>query len=736
MNLYIEKDTPNEYGLVDTFINESVTLNTKTTYLQDITAVFKGFTNDFSTEATPNNIKLYGYFGYNEQNAPTNIQKRAKLYLAGELFKEGIVTLKGTSWINGKPSLFEQEFSDRQKNLTEILGEDTLSMLNDGTGDITWSTKNIQKALQSIQSASGGFRWFIPLVSTQRIFAIDSRALATDNIAYFYGKPITSEDVLLTQEIRPAMFISDILDKINSKYGIRIDPTPYIGSITQLTDLATMCTAEISIKEISAKITQLAWNYDLFREERFDISVKPLIPLSLGNVFELKYLGYGGGSSHNATFGMIIQLAKSAVSTNAYFPDEANANASYIYNIEVWEVDTHGAKKKKLNYTVIEGAESKSAKLKVSIGLDVFAPEGSSDPSTLIKPLIAVFVKADSLAEWKYTNIGFDWNSVNWVKSINNNVQPVVAPTNVNLFESLPEMKLIDFVKSIYTMFGYKKFKDKVLNDFYYAPKTIGSTAHSAKRIENDLTPWADLSKVTKKTNTKYDGYNLKHATSEYQQNIAFLAATGLEYGQLKYSEIDPITLKAKKPSTEFKIETKFTAPVFSPVFSNADTIINTFYPFGSEPKLNDLETRFIYDTITKELPVFYYNGVLDISTPYAIVDTDSKILKSIGKYHGISHKSNRIKTGVSNYITSIFSIAAGDFIDQNTLYVQAFKSFIEDTLSGKKLIHTIELNLPNVQIQKFEDDQEIIIKETKYTVLESTLPLTGGLTKLTLLNK
>ena len=63
MNLYVEKDTPGVYGLVDTFINETVTLNTKTIYVQDITAVFKGFTNDFSVEATPNTVKLLGYFG-------------------------------------------------------------------------------------------------------------------------------------------------------------------------------------------------------------------------------------------------------------------------------------------------------------------------------------------------------------------------------------------------------------------------------------------------------------------------------------------------------------------------------------------------------------------------------------------------------------------------------------------------------------------------------------------------
>ena len=122
MTLYVETDTPGKYGLVDTFINETVVLNTKTIYTQDITAVFKGFTNDFSTQATPNNIKLYGYFRYTEQNAPTNIKKRAKLFLNGDLFKEGIITIKGASWVNGSPSLFDQEFSDGQQNLTETLG--------------------------------------------------------------------------------------------------------------------------------------------------------------------------------------------------------------------------------------------------------------------------------------------------------------------------------------------------------------------------------------------------------------------------------------------------------------------------------------------------------------------------------------------------------------------------------------------------------------------------------------
>ncbi len=731
MNLYVEKETPGVYGLIDTFINETVTLNTKTIYVQDITAVFKGFTNDFSVQATPNNIKLFGYFGYTEQFQPTRIDKRAKLFLNGELYREGIIKLKNTSWINGSPSLFELEFSDGQKNLTEMFGEDNFKSLNDGDGNIVWDSKNIQKGLASIQNATGDIRWFIPLVSVDRIFSIDSRpdALQTDNIFYSSTKPITSENILLSKEIRPAVFVSDIIKKINKKYDIKIDPTPYAGESSQITDLCSMCTGSFVVTESKAKLAKSTFDVDKFREERFDIVPKPLI-----NAFELQYIGYGSGSAHDATFGMIIKLSKTLASYSVLFGVPVYnygtpVTGSFIYNMEVWEVDESGNKLKKLKYTVESGSESGNSSMKIQIGLDIFTPEGGNAPSTLVKPLVAIFVSADSLAEWNYTHVVFDWNTPNWSKAMLNIVQPKTQPTTANLFSLLSDMKLIDFVKSIYTMFGYKYFKDQVLNDFYYASKTIDGISHVGIREENDLTPYADLSKVSKKVNTKYDGYNLKHFTSDYQQNKAFLLANGMEYGQLKY----PLT---GKPKSEFKIETSFTAPVFNPVPSNADTNVYTFYPFGDEPKLNDLETRFIYDTIKKEFPIFYYNGVSNISTPYAFVDSDSKTLKSISKYHKISHKSNRIKTGASNYISSLFNIITGDFIDQNTLYVQAYKRYIEDTLSGKKLIHTINLKLPIIEIHKFDNSQEIIIKETKYTVLESDISLEDGKTKLTLLNK
>lgn len=723
MELYIEKETVGKYGLVDTFIDETISLSTKTTYTQDITAVFKGFTNSFSVQASPNNIKLLGYFGFTEQLQPALVQKRAKLFLDGMLFKEGIITLENTSWINASPSLFQLSFSDGQKNLTEILGEDTLFMLGNTDGNISWTSKNIQNGLQSIQTGTGGVRWFVPLVSTDRIFTIDSSpdALPTDNLFYDASKPITSENVFLAKEARPAMFMSEILRQINKKYDIKIDPTPFIGSTSQLTDLCTMCNAaDVAVSIQKALVTKSVWDKEFFREERFDIIPKPLI-----GGFELNYLGYGGGSEHAATFGMYVSLVKTPFNNTSF--DFADSN--YINSLEIWEVNTDGSKKKKLNYTVQTGSETKSASIKIAIGLDVFYPEGSSTPSTLVKPLIAVFVSAETLSGWKYTHFEFDWASTSWYKSLFNNVQPQNTPTTVNLFESLPSMKTIDFVKSIYTMFGYKKFKDEVLNDFNYVQKTVDSIPHKAFRNENDLTPYADLSKMTKKTNTKYDGYNLKHFTSDYQQNKVFAIANGMEWGQLKY----PLT---GKPKTEFLIETKFTAPVLNPILSNADTMVYTFYPFGSDAKLNESETRYIYDANTKELPIFYYNGATDISTPYAFVDDDTKVLKSIGKYHKISHKNNRIFTGVDNYITSLFNIVSGDYTDQNTLYVQGYKSFIEDTLSGRKLIHTIDLTLPNIEIQKFNDNDEVIIKETKYNIMESTIGLTDGKCKLILLNK
>lgn len=735
MNLYVEKDTPGVYGLVDTFINETVTLNTKTIYVQDITAVFKGFTNDFSVEATPNTVKLLGYFGYTEQLQPAKLQKRAKLFLNGELYREGIITIKNSSWINGKPSLFELEFSDGQRNLTERFGEDTLAMLNNGSGDVAWTSKNIQKGLQSIQTATGGIRWFVPLMSTERIFSIskDDEAIQLDNIAHLPSKPIDSENILLQKEVRPAVFMSDILQEINKKYDIKIDPTPYIGNNTQLTDLCTLCTAEIAIKEVKADVTKTTWDKDAFLEDRFDIIIRNDI-----NGFELNYNGYGTGGHHDASFDMTILLQKKPYPSNPFAVPGSLANKDQINSIEVWEVTALGDKKRKLPYEVIDSSENKSNVLNVRIGLDVFTPDGANQPSTAVKPLICVFVSAGELSDWKYTYFSFAWWQGKRNKLIKDNVQSISTPVIFNLFEGLASMKTIDFVKSIYTMFGYKKFKDQVLNDFYYVPKTINDIPQVAYREQNDLTPYADLSKMPKKPNTQYDGYNLKHATSEYQQNVAFALAPsslGQEYGQLKY----PLVIEGQtkpKPKSEFKIETVFTVPVFNPVISDTDQTVLTFYPFGSEFKLNESESRFIYDMITDEFPVFYHNGAVNISTPYAFLDADTKTLKPIPKYHKITHKSNRIKTGSSNYISSLFNIVTGDFIDQNTLYVQDYKTYIEDTLSGKKLIHTINLDLPIIQIQKFDNSQEVIIKETKYTVLESNISLEDGKTKLTLLNK
>lgn len=716
MQVYIETNEAGVYGLIDTFINETVILNTKTLYTQDITAVYKGFTNNFSVQASPNNVKLLGYFGFTDRLQPTNVQKRAKLYIGGELFKEGIITIEGASFVNEEPSLFELSFSDGVKNLTEILAEDTFKNLVGG--DIVWNSRTIKEGLQRMQSASDGTRWFIPLVSTERIFTLYNSipALPTDNINYNVNKPLTSENVLLPKEVRPAIFISDILNAINLKYDIKIDPLPFRDGLTQLTDLAVMCvSANVAVNEVQTTVQKSTWDFNSFRAERFDITPKPLL-----NAFEIKYIGEGVVFYNNADFDFQVSLINSS---------GGDVNSQYVNSIEVWEIFSTGQKKKKLNYKIVGGSEQGFNALRIRIGLDVFTPEGSTSPSTLIKPLIAVFVRAENLSGWIKTNYTFTFGSFNGRKGITNNVQPNAKATVINLFNSLPEMKLIDFVKSIYTMFGYKKFKEGVLNDFYYVQKTVDGIVHKGERYENDLTSFSDLSKVTKKSNTKYDAYNLKHVTSDYQQNKAFAIANGQEWGQLKY----PL---GTKPKAEFKIETKFTAPVFSPVATDADDTLLTFYPFGIEPKLNESQTRFIYDVNTKEFPIFYYHGSTSVSTAYAFVDADLKQLIPISLYHKISYKSKRVLTGIDNYITSLFNVVTGDYADQNTLYAQGYKIYIEDTLSGKKLIHTIDLNLPSTEIKKFDDNQEIIIKENKYSILESSLGLTDGKTKLILLNK
>ena len=720
MKLYIETSEAGVYGLVDTFLKETIVLNTKTTYIQDITAVFKGFTNNFSVDATPNNVQLLDYFGYTDKFAPTNIKKRAKLYIDDELFREGIITLENSVFINEEPSLFELSFSDGKKNLTELLGEDTFENLIGG--DIVWNSRTILAGLQAIQTSADGVPWFVPFVSANRIFSLsnDPSIPETDNIIYKPSKTIDSENILLPNELRPAIFFTDILKAIETKYDVKISPTDYGNERTQLSQLAVMCvSANVAVKEVQTTVQKSIWDYYSFRSERFDILLKPEF-----NAFELLYKGYGGGNAHDATFSMLIALRNA---------NGQNANANFINYIEVWEILANGQKKRKLPYSITNGAENRSIFLRISIGLDVFTPDGGTAPNSSIKPLIAVFVSADTVSDWAYTDYAFKWSQEYWQKGIKYNIQPKAVGTNVSLFKSLPPMKIIDFVKSVYTSYGYKKFKEGVLNEFFYTEKTASLLKHKGIKIENDLTQFADLSKVTKKPNTAFDGYNLKHFTSEYQQNKAFAIANEMEYGQLKFP-------KTGKPKSEFKIETKFTVPTFSPVLTSNNRRVLTFYPFGNEPKLNPAGTRFIYETNAKEFPIFYYHVSRDvISSPYAFLHSDIKQVIEVYIYNEISYKSDQIYTGSvpnQNYISSLFNIVTGDYIDQNTLYQQSYKRFIEGTLSGKNLIHTIDLQLPPTEMQKFDDAQEIIIKEEKYDILESSIGLTDGKCKLILLNQ
>jgi len=64
MKIFVEP-IPNtdNYTLLDTEISGDVTIEDKTIYQQEMTAIFKAFTTDFAVDATPNNVKALGYFG-------------------------------------------------------------------------------------------------------------------------------------------------------------------------------------------------------------------------------------------------------------------------------------------------------------------------------------------------------------------------------------------------------------------------------------------------------------------------------------------------------------------------------------------------------------------------------------------------------------------------------------------------------------------------------------------------
>lgn len=745
-----------EFTKIDLSKDESILMKYTQKDLQDISKIFAPYSQNFNFPATTKNRMAFGFFGDTEV-LKVNTERKyfCKIYTDGVLNLSGFVVLSELSYTNNRPDQFTGSFTTSMLNLKDRIGEDTIRDLTTESLTVDWTYKNVFSLVKGMQNSiinTVNTSFFVPLISNIRVWGFNQNdtTLLKDNIAYKVTNPATSINLIQSNELRPAISFSTIIDLIIKKYGLSI--TCPLFSRKEYTDLYVWCTNEFIYSTKLTKLTikkafsGLSW-YDDKNESGIPDPKKYTVLADLTN--------------------NTIKVTKRALPyTNS------NEYIEFGFNYRVilrGIVATGGSASTKATIT-----------LKRKATLDVIVSKEFDTTTTVLDCTIPIsdnlFVGNDIEFE---THISFNqplsWNYCDYhiefryydgktglfsgkeyatyaLKSTLNYNSVDIGGTAIDLLKSLPETKVVDFLSSFFKAFNISVF-DTSPNDenlFWLTPSDIQTAGQTYSKATLNYTPYVDISSYKKSVPSDYNYYNFKHATSKYKSNVDYATIPTpvpntnkfitLEYGQAVNPFDKPTNAK------EFKVETNFSLIV--PVTISGTAGILTHYGFTNDtPEIIETgETR--YTPNFNELTVFYSHGNTALPNAFGFKSTNNSGV------HINAKLDSHIKVAPWNKDNDSFAFSV--LVDYNltnypiNLYLKGYDKQTARLLDANVLSQEYTFDLPSNEIylneattiqgagltpSGFRLQNDIIVGETLFTIIDANIDIQTGKAQLTLLN-
>jgi hypothetical protein len=719
--------------------DESIPMKYTTKDLQNLSKIFSPYSLSFTFPADSKNRAAFGFFGDTDviKINPDN-KFITKIYTNGNINLQGFIQLEDLDYDNFRPTDFTGSFATSMSNLAERIGDDLIADLPEDRVGIDWTPANVFSLMSSKRSTTVDgvpLTYFVPLISNNRVwnFDLNFESALKDNVAYDALVDPLSTGVIKSSELRPVMSFSTIIELIKKKYNL--DVVAPLDDRKEYTELVVLCS-----------------NESMYSPEDTQLTIKT----NMGGRFHYddKHEGGVGTKKYTPTTDLINNSFHVTKNTN-------NNNWTKYFTLRTTftgVIITGGSTEPKVNLKIKRvGTDEVLASKSFDLNGTEFFCELQILDEFLINDEIDFYVTAQFNQPTVWSNCEFRiWyryydgktgafsrrvyaTYANESKPNDNSAD--VSGTAVDLFRSLPEIKVVDFLTSYFKLFNLSVFDTSPKDDrlYWLTPGDVKTNGLVYSRAEVDYTPYISSSKFKKSVPNEFNYYNFKHAESEYRSNIDFLAATGLEYGQVKHPLIKPA-----KP-IEFSVETIFSLMV--PVLLAGSNEIITYYGFdGDAPEILDTgESR--YAPNYGELAIFYsvgntsLNDVLGVQSSPPGGGVINAPLSSYMKLQPINTEANTIA----------FSILKELGIEYpESLFKRYYQAQTERLLDPNVLSQEFTLELPPDEIylneattiqgsgetpKGFRLQNDVILKEDKFSILDATIDITTGKTKIILLN-
>lgn len=730
--VYVSVDNIN-FTKLDLEKSESIPMKYVQKDTQDLSKIFSPYSQSFNFKATPNNQKALEFWGNTEVLKSTNGKLfYCKVYANDLLCFVGFLKVSDLTYKNYKPEMYSGNFTTLMADLKSRMGDDLINDLSDVPVTVNWTPNSIYPRIATTGTVSG-VKYYVPLISTNRVWAFDPTGDEgfLDNVAYNVSNSASGNDIIKSDELRPTVSFKSIMDLIKSKYDLDI-VEPFINQ-NEYKDLYAWCNGDnfYSLEKKKFRIiTNLGARY--VYNDNADFTPK-------------KY------TATSSTVDSSIKVVRSTTASvwNDFFTLRVNFNGVSF---------TGGGNTKGLQMSLVrksDGIEFANASYTANddnsfqCDIPVYDSYFISDEIEFF-----IYIKFEQPTIWQNSEFRINYKAITiagiviakatyaYRSDINNN-SVLMNATDVDLIKSLPEMKVIDFLTSYFKTFNISVFETAPDSDklYWLNPKDINTINNVYSKAEADYTPYVQsLSKKSRPNDYNY--YNFKHANSEYNSNVNYkIGSGGMEYGQLTYPEVKPTN------PNEYKVETNFS--IIPPIVLNGTNNFVTYYGFTAEaPEILDSGAKR-YTPNTKELTLFYSHGINSLGTDalgFQVTGAgyvfQNGILTNYIKSMPFCKSSNQslsFSILVFNNIQYPINLFSQYYLEQTLRYLNdnALKQEFDLILPISELYLNEESTIQGFgNVPKgFRLQNDIIISETRFSIIDATIDRVSGKAKLTLLN-
>jgi len=659
-NVYIENTR------IDLFNDEPIEVNSSIANVDDITKNSTDYSKSFTVPATRrNNTTFKHYYNANIDNTfDARVKVNGRIELGGIPFKFGKWKLQKVNVKQNKPSSYTINFTGNLVSLKDKFKNDELSDLDLSAFDHEFNSDNIKDGLTgSLFSGNIIYNLFSKKQLYYKNDASDNVNTATlANIAWGGGADVGVNYF----DLNPSIKINNIIEAIETKYGITFSTDFFARSEF----------ADIFLWLNKNSTTETAEN-------------ETLINFTTGDATDYGF-DYGTDTWVNTQEASLFDNYRYKILVNSYSGDVPFKIIVRNFGVQVAEFEGNGTLETEFIQVPLTGGVDTpfSYTFHMSCAFSI-----SYACSVAITKLITGIRNAETpLIDYDY------------IFEVSNNI---------------PKIKVIDFVKGLFSMFKLVVIADQndnvyvnTLNDYY------------AQGNLYDLTRYIDFSSYDVERGNILNTINFKFQEPETLLNSQFLTNTGIAYG-------DEITILEDADGQmldgdAFEVEVPFEQFVYERLIDLNDNLpTNAMYGGIFNAQIDPVNPN----------PHLFYNSNqnLGLKTVAFIDDTNTKI--EINTLNVPSHSQGFDNPQFSLIFGAEFNEWNG-LIMLNNLYTNYYQDYIDSIFNIKRRSFPFKAKkIPLRILSKLQLNDVIKIRTDYYRFDNYNINLLNGDASLNMIN-